>query len=265
MLMSRGFLDLSELGEFTAAAVENDTVSFIAAYEDGSVFTCNLAFCRLTGYSKQEVSKMRWPEDFTKAEHRVHAVDIIKGIYCNVAPYTYELEFVRKDGTQVPVDIYVHKFCNETGRTQYYYSFITDMSEHKRLENALKKSEAKYRELVENANSIILKMDTNGNIKFFNEFAQKFFGFELNEILDKNVIGTIVPITESSGRDLSKMIRDIYVHPQRYINNENENMRSNGERVWVSWTNKAITDDQGNIVGVLCVGNDITALKNHRN
>src|SRR5208337_3607759 len=141
----------------------------------------------------------------------------------------------------------------------------TDMSEHKRLEDALRKSEAKYRELVENANSIILKMDTNGNIIFFNEFAQKFFGFELNEILDKNVMGSIVPITESSGRDLSKMTKDICTHPQRYINNENENVRSNGERVWVSWTNKAITDDQGNIVGVLCVGNDITALKNAEN
>lgn len=260
--MRRGFLNLAELGEFTAAAVENDTVSFIAAYEDGSVYTCNGAFCRLTGYSKQEISEMRYPEDFTKPENRLHAVDIVKGIYCNVAPYTYELELVRKDGSRVPVDIYVHKFCDEKGKTQYYYSFITDMSEHKRLEDALKKSEAKYRELVENANSIILKMDTYGNIKFFNEFAQKFFGFALNEILDKNVIGTIVPITESSGRDLSKMMADIYVHPQRYVNNENENIRSNGDRAWVSWTNKAITDNQGNIVGVLCVGNDITALKN---
>jgi PAS domain S-box-containing protein len=260
--MSQGFLDLSELGNFTADAVENDTVSFIAAYDDGSVFTCNRALCRLTGYSKQEISEMRWPEDFTPAEHRVHAVDIITGVSCDLAPYTYELEFVRKDGSRVPVDVYMHKFCDEKGKTLYYYSFITDMSEHKRLEEALRKSEAKYRELVENANSIILKMDTNGNIKFFNEFAQKFFRYELDEILDKNVTGTIVPITESSGRDLSKMIKDICIHPQRYINNENENMRSNGERVWVSWTNKAITDDQGNIVGVLCVGNDITALKN---
>ena len=109
---------------------------------------------------------------------------------------------------------------------------------------------------------LYIKMDTNGNIKFFNEFAQKFFGFEQNEILDENVIGTIVPVTESSGRDLSKMIRDICIHPQRYINNENENMRSNGERVWVSWTNKAIMDDKDNLIGILCVGNDITALKN---
>jgi len=160
------------------------------------------------------------------------------------------------------VVLYEHKFIDSTGTLQYYYSFIMDMTEHKRLENALRTSEAKYRELVENANSIILKLDTCGNITFFNEFAQLYFGYQPGEILGKNVIGTIVPITESSGRDLSKLIKDICCHPERYINNENENMRSNGERVWVSWTNKAITDDHGNLIGILCVGNDITALKN---
>jgi PAS domain-containing protein len=46
----------------------------------------------------------------------------------------------------------------------------------------LHESEKKYRELVENANSIILRRDIRGNITFFNEFAQKFFGFAEDEI-----------------------------------------------------------------------------------
>ena len=46
----------------------------------------------------------------------------------------------------------------------------------KQVEMALRHSEEKYRELVESANSIILKMDTQGNIILFNEFAQSFFG-----------------------------------------------------------------------------------------
>jgi PAS domain S-box-containing protein len=66
--MRKGFLNLADLGDFTAAAVENDTISFIASYGDGRVFTCNLAFCRLTGYSKDEVSVMKWPEVLGLAE-----------------------------------------------------------------------------------------------------------------------------------------------------------------------------------------------------
>jgi PAS domain S-box-containing protein len=53
---------------------------------------------------------------------------------------------------------------------------IRDITNRKHAEEALRCSEEKYRELVENANSIILRMDTTGIVTFFNEFAQKFFG-----------------------------------------------------------------------------------------
>jgi len=126
------------------------------------------------------------------------------------------------------------------------------------VEKKLKESEERYRELVQNANSIILRRDPQGIITFFNEFAQSFFGYTEDEILGKNVVGTIVPETETTGRNLVAMIQDIVLHPERYSANENENMRRNGERVWVAWTNKAIRDKDGNIVEILCIGNNIT-------
>ena len=131
-------------------------------------------------------------------------------------------------------------------------------TEHKQTEEALWESEAKYRELVENGNSIILRFDPQGRITFFNEFAQRFFGYAEDEILGRNIVGTIVPETDTSGHDLAAMIRDLLQHPEQYINNENENMRSNGERVWVVWTNKAVLDDDGRIVEIFAIGNDIT-------
>ncbi|MGE5528546.1 MAG: GAF domain-containing protein [Patescibacteria group bacterium] len=136
-----------------------------------------------------------------------------------------------------------------------------EINERALIEGALRRSEEEYRELVENANSIILRMDTAGNVTFFNEFAQRFFGYGEAEILGRNVLGTIVPETETSGRDLGSMIGDLTEHPDRYSANINENMRRNGERVWVAWTNKAVRDGSGRVVGVLCVGNDITELR----
>lgn len=135
------------------------------------------------------------------------------------------------------------------------------IAERMEADENLRASEARYRELVENANSIILRRDTEGNITFFNEFAQHFFGYTEDEILGKNVVGTIVPEIDSAGRDLASMIRDIGLHPERYATNENENTRRNGEPVWILWTNKAIRDKDGKIVEILCVGNDITKRK----
>jgi PAS domain S-box-containing protein len=54
------------------------------------------------------------------------------------------------------------------------------------------------------------------------------------------------------------MIKNIGRHPERYLNNENENQRRNGERVWIAWTNKGIADKKGHISEILCVGNDVT-------
>ena len=120
-------------------------------------------------------------------------------------------------------------------------------------------SEDKYRELVQSANSIILRLDAEGRITFFNEFAQRFFGYSEDEALGRRVVGMIVPETDSSGADLRDLIARVCADPERYAANENENVRRNGERVWVAWTNRPIRDADGEIAEILCVGNDITA------
>jgi len=84
-----------------------------------------------------------------------------------------------------------------------------DITEQKRAEQALRESRAKYRNLVEYANCIIFQMDTRGNITFFNRFAQDFFGYSEAEILGRNVVGTIAPVTDSSGRN--RIPRDIRI------------------------------------------------------
>ncbi len=125
----------------------------------------------------------------------------------------------------------------------------------------MRDNDKKYRELVEGVNSIILRMDTEGRITFINKFAQKFFGYKKSKILGQSVIGTIVPVTDSAGRDLKAMIGDIMLSPRKYINNENENMLAGGRRVWIAWTNKAVLEGGKRPKEILCVGNDISKIK----
>jgi PAS domain S-box-containing protein len=131
----------------------------------------------------------------------------------------------------------------------------------KNLERRVVRTREQYQELVENANSIIMRMDTAGRITFANEFAERFFGYSQEELVGHCIDETILPAVESTGRDLSGMIHDIASHPEAFAFNENENVRKNGERVWISWTNKPVLDRKGRLVGLLCIGNDITSLK----
>ena len=61
------------------------------------------------------------------------------------------------------------------------------------------------------------------------------------------MVGTIVPETESTGRDLRPLMDQICANPKAFEQNVNENMRRNGERVWIAWTNKAMLDEQGQV------------------
>jgi diadenylate cyclase len=54
------------------------------------------------------------------------------------------------------------------------------------------------------------------------------------------------------------MIRDVMNNPAEYEVNVNENMKRDGERVWIAWTNKAIRDEHGKILEMLSIGTDIT-------
>ena len=139
---------------------------------------------------------------------------------------------------------------------------FNDMAQRiQQASEAQRESENKYRELVENAGSIILKMDTEGRITFFNEYAARFFGFSEAEILGQCVIGTIVPETESTGRNLVEMVQEIFAYPDAYTRSINENTRKNGERVWVSWSNHALVNADGSKAGILSIGQDISERK----
>jgi PAS domain S-box-containing protein len=169
-----------------------------------------------------------------------------------------EIEYRRRDRSVFIANLYVRAVRDVNGAVSFLEGFVEDITERKQAEAMLLESERKYRELVENANSIIIRWGRDGKIKFLNEFGQKFFDYAEEELIGRHVVGTIVPETDDIGRDLSLMMDRICANPMDFEQNINENMRRNGERVWIAWANKPVLDDQGNVLEVFSVGTDIT-------
>jgi len=209
------------------------------------------------GYSRQELigmhaSELRAPEvraDFVKQMSSAQQSGKV----------IYETVHRRKNGEAFPVEISLRAIDSDGRR--FYQAVIRDISERRRIEEALRASERDYRELVMLANSIILRWTRDGRVTFLNEFGQRFFGYSMEEIVGRHVVGTIVADSESTGRDLRPLMDEICADPKRFERSSNENVRRNGERVWVDWTNKVVLDERGQIREILSIGSDITERK----
>ena len=125
----------------------------------------------------------------------------------------------------------------------------------------LHQSEKKYRELVETANSIILRMDTQGHITYSNEFAQRFLGYTEKEIFGKNAEQIILPASRANRKGFKDLVTSLQKDPDRLRVSENETQRRNGQKVWIAWTYKPIFNEEGIFKEILCVGIDITEHK----
>ena len=134
----------------------------------------------------------------------------------------------------------------------------TEITQREQVEQALRESEHKFRQLVQGTVVIILEIDLEGRVRFLNQSAKNFFDFTEPEIIGRSIVGTIVPPRESSGRDLAAMVADILACPERLRRNEHENMKKSGELAWIAWSYQPMNDEHGRPRSVLCVGMDMT-------
>jgi PAS domain S-box-containing protein len=125
----------------------------------------------------------------------------------------------------------------------------------------VQESEQKYRELVETANSAILRVNGEGRITYVNDFAQRLFGYGESELLGADAAGFILPANGSSRGSLPEFIAAMSRDPLRPVVGESETALRSGKTVWIAWAYRPIYDDRGLFQEMLCIGNDITELK----
>lgn len=135
---------------------------------------------------------------------------------------------------------------------------LIDVTARRKAEEAVREKDLQYRDLVQYAASAIIRWRRDGIITFFNEYAQNFFGYRPEEIIGKPMQ---ILLPRDGTAEPSTLIANILEHPEHYQTHINENVRADGSRVWMNWTNRPIRDPNGRISEILAVGSDITAVK----
>ncbi|MBN1439186.1 MAG: PAS domain S-box protein [Anaerolineales bacterium] len=248
---------LRESEERYRLLIRTSTDGILLTAPDGRIFSANPAACRIFGMTEEELlaaGRNGVADDSDPQLAQALAERLNQGEFHG------ELMLRRKDGAAFPAEISTALFRDAQGETRTSM-IIRDITRRKDSEARLAESERKYRELVEHANSIILRWSRDGKILFLNEFGLRFFGYSSAEIFGRPVVGTIVPAVDSHGRDLGGLMEQVLADPSAFEQNINENMRRNGERVWIAWTNRMVKDEQGRISEILSVGTDISERK----
>jgi len=110
---------------------------------------------------------------------------------------TWELEVIGGDGSIVPVDVVTSPIVLDE-KTVGFLSIIRNIADRKLAEEKIKESEAKYRLLVENAQDMVLTLNTEGILTYVSPSAEKFSGYKVSEqlgqhylkfVADKNELG----------------------------------------------------------------------------
>jgi len=125
----------------------------------------------------------------------------------------------------------------------------------------LQESEKSYRELVESANSIILRVDTEGRIRFVNEFAQRRLEVREGDVLGKPFHEVLPPSREDAAWEFETLVKTLRREPDRSAVREMENTLATGEKICIAWTYRPIVTGDGEVGEILFIGNDITELK----
>jgi PAS domain S-box-containing protein len=133
-------LRLQRQNEFLASVVKLASLSFGVGYPNGTLGMVNDAFEQLTGYTEDELRAIDWAKTLTPPEWQEIERKKLEELNRSGQPVLYEKEYIRKDGSRVPIELLVHLVKNAEGKPQYYFSFITDITERKRAQTALQQA-----------------------------------------------------------------------------------------------------------------------------
>ncbi len=246
---------LQKSEEYYRAIFENCGTAMAIVEKDGVVSKVNSESETLLGFSPQEIEgKTRWDE-FIAEEDRERLRQLFRTGQRKLKTTTaqYEADLVDRWGDTKRG---LFRASIIPGTKQYVVS-VMNVTEQKRMEGALKKSEEMYRTLVEDLTDLICRFLPDGTLTFANEAYCRCFGKDREELIGQCLM-TLIP--EEDRRivwdHLAPLDKD---HPVTTC--VHRVIAADGKIRWQRWTDRAIFDGEGGVVEFRASGHDITDYK----
>jgi PAS domain S-box-containing protein len=226
---------------------------FYLADLEGKLLEVNDSYCKMIGYTREELLKMS-TRDIEAIESPEEIAQHIKKVMAQGSD-RFESRHKRKDGQIINVEISVNYL--DVGEGQLFV-FARDITERKQVEEALRDSEEKSRKMFESVSDSISVIDLSGIITQTNQRTVEIHGFSSREeMVGMNAFDLVAP------RDRERIARNMRQALKRGIIRDQEYtlLRADGSEFPAELSTSVLKDASGKVTSHITIARDITERK----
>jgi len=227
----------------------------ISTLEDGRYVEVNEAVKGITGYERDELIGRTSKELGLWADYEERS-RLVKVAQEQGGFRDQEVTFIKKNGE--PVSLLWSAATIEIMGTAYFINSVADITDHKRAEEALRESEEKYRNILENITEGYYETDLAGKFTFFNDAMCGIRGYSRDELMGMNNRGYMDPVT---AKKVFEAYNQVYTTGRAIKGYEWETLRKDGTKGYVEVSASLMKNPEDKPIGFRGIVRDVTERK----
>jgi len=217
---------------------------------EGGFLSVNDSSCRITGYSREELMRMKFDPLIVPDEKQRIRSHFLKALHGE--PQNYETTILRKDGGQVILQV-TNTPVTVAGDIVGVYAIAEDITDRVLAEKVIRESEAEFQDLFNEAPVGYFEYDTQGRISRANHTFLEMLGYQPEEVVGQFACRFIED--EKARQQITDKLAGTLA-PFRGV--ERLYRRKDGALLPVLVQDRLFHDEQGRIMGIRCAVQDIT-------
>ncbi len=223
--------------------------------EAASVFA-NDAAVHITGYTKEELAKLSFFNVIHPAYRDAARRRYIRRLSGEIVPGIFEIAIISKGGSDIRIELSSVGTNFQNGAA--VVTLFRDITDRKQIEEALRESEEKYRNILEKMEEGYYEVDLAGDLTFFNDAMCRIGGYARDELMGMNNREYMDPET---AKKVYNAYNEVYRTGRPAKNCEYEAIRKDGTRGHVEISASLLKDSEGKPIGFRGIARDVTERK----
>jgi PAS domain S-box-containing protein len=260
---------LQKIVRFQQGILDGANYSIISTTKDGIIQTVNAATGRWLGYAATELIGQTPALFHDGAEIGQYAWELSQEMGTTIEPGfevfvakarrwqadEREWTYIRSDGSRFPVMLSVTALRDTDDNITGFLGIAKDISDHIKVQEALKKSEQKLALHFQQTPVAVLEWNLKFEITKWNRSAESIFGYSLEEAIGSHAAGLLAPLSARS--EVDRIMTQLLTQAGG-THNINENITKNGKTIICEWFNTPLIDNYGDVIGVASIAQDIS-------